>query len=216
MFIEIAVLVVMAIALLMDLKYSGEISPFISLVIVLIGVICDYQYIVIAGISFFITHRLVILSVYTIKIYKDLAAFIEIVKEPLLLFLLVTIAGIISANAIIPGLDQWSSSVIFLLIVLLAIRNIAGIRIDDLSFIGDFLLKDLHDLINGIDALSNIFIAITCLIAMITWRFTGFLISLGYLIVVLIGSRIRSKRQGVKKLIKLIPTLLGLLIGFIY
>lgn len=216
MFAEIAMLVIMVIALIVDLRYLKEMSPIIALVTVLTGVILDHQYVAIMGILFLIIHRLVMLSIYTIKIYGSLVAFVEMVKEPLLLFLLVTMSGIISANALIPGLDRWSSSIVFLLIMLLATKNVASARIDDLSFIGDMLLRDLHDVINGIDKLSNILIAITCIITLITWRLIGLIILLGYLIAAFIGSKIRSEKPYVKNMIKLIPTLIGLVSGFIY
>ncbi|MEM4933745.1 MAG: hypothetical protein QXN82_02660, partial [Desulfurococcaceae archaeon] len=89
MFLGVVTLLVVISSVVVDLKYSKDITPTVSFVVVLLGAIIYDDLLVIGGALLFVVQRFLVLFASVTRTYRNPMMFVDLVKEPLLVLLLV-------------------------------------------------------------------------------------------------------------------------------
>lgn len=214
MLFEIVVLLAMLFSITVDLKYSKETAPIVSFIVVLLGAVIYNDLLVIGGTLLFVAQRFVVLFVSVTRTYRNPMVFIDLVKEPLLVLLLVIMASFISMKMVLPAMDEWSSSVLFMVMTAFTLVNIIDAKTKRISFIADFISLDVDSLVDKLELVSSALMLIMSVVTLIYWGFIGLLVLLSYAVSVIAAERVFSKTNSVflESLVKLIPVFVVLII----
>lgn len=214
MFFEVAMLLAILSSIIVDLKYSKETASIVSFIVVLLGAIMYNDFLVIGGTLLFVVQRFMVLYVSVTRTYRNLIMFIDLVKEPLLVLLLVIMASFVSIKIVLPAMDEWSSSVLFMLMTAFMLVNIVDAKTKRVSFIADFISLDIDSLVDKLELVSSALMLIMSIVVLVYWGFIGLFVLLSYAVSVIVADRVFSKTGSVflESLAKLIPVFVVLII----
>ncbi|MEM4881192.1 MAG: hypothetical protein QXP89_03585, partial [Desulfurococcaceae archaeon] len=160
MFLGVVALLVVISSVVVDLKYSKDITPTVSFVVVLLGAIIYDDLLVIGGALLFVVQRFLVLFASVTRTYRNPMMFVDLVKEPLLVLLLVIMASFISMKMVLPAMDEWSSSVVVMAMTALTLVNIIDAKAERMSFIADFISLDIDSLVDRLELVSGVLMLI--------------------------------------------------------
>lgn len=214
MLFEIVVLLIMLFSIMIDLKHSKEIAPITSFIVVLLGAVIYNDFLVISGTLLFVTQRFIVLFISVTRTYRNMTMFVELIKEPLLVLLLIIMASFVSMKIVLPAMDEWSSSVLVMVMTALTLVNIIDAKTKRISFIADYISLDIDSLVDKLELVSGALMLIMSVVTLIYWGFTGLIVLLSYAISVIAADRVFDKTSNVflESLTKLIPVFVVLII----
>lgn len=214
MLFEIVILLIVLSSIVIDLRYSKEIAPIMSFIVVLIGAVIYNDSLVIGGTLLFVAQRFVMLFISVMRTYRNPIVFTDIIKEPLLVVLLVVMASFISMKIVLPAMDEWSSSVLVMVVTAFTLVNIVDAKTKRISFIADFISLDIDSLADKLELISGTLMLVASVVSLIYWGLIGLLVLLGYAVSAVSADKVFSKTGSVflESLVKLIPVFVVLII----
>ncbi|MEM0001035.1 MAG: hypothetical protein QXP03_06280 [Desulfurococcaceae archaeon] len=214
MFLGVVALLVVISSVVVDLKYSKDITPTVSFVVVLLGAVIYDDLLVIGGALLFVVQRFLVLFASVTRTYRNPMMFVDLVKEPLLVLLLVIMASFISMKMVLPAMDEWSSSVVVMAMTALTLVNIIDAKAERMSFIADFISLDIDSLVDRLELVSGVLMLIMSVVSLVYWGVMGLPVLLGYAVSVVIADRVFDKTGSVflESVSKLIPVFIVLII----
>lgn len=187
-----------AIAIGVDLLKDTEFTSIASLAAILLIFLYDYSFSYILLFSLLIITKSLFQIVKLSKIIK-MIGFSQILKSfmPIAIYIGVSLAmGFMVQRIVLPMLDIWTSSTMFILIVVLSLALITQSTLDALSSIGFILSRNLDDLIKGFKILTIVLGIIAIVYSIITIKVYT-VVSFSILISLFL---IRKKFKKLKKL----------------
>ncbi|MEM1542275.1 MAG: hypothetical protein QW101_03940 [Ignisphaera sp.] len=207
MYIILLLLLLITVLIIIDVVKNSEYTNIAIFITVLLAFTFNYRYLVFLSLMIPVKSILQVFRFY--KIAKMLGLY-QVVKPfiPIAIYTISSLSiGYISRKAIIPLLDVWTSSTLFIMIMFLSLALTVQPSLDALSSMGAILGRSLHRLTRLLHTLSMALGVLATLYSIIVLRI--------YIVIpaILIGIMIMARRRV--KMLKRLDNYLIILLFFI-